>query len=212
MKILCLSDTHTMHHKIQLPDLSDIDVIVHTGDFSNSDEASTDVFLCWFADLPVPCKVLVAGNHDKYVMHYNDRFKIKCAVLGIEYLQDSGCEINGIKFWGTPWVNQFYNWAFMMYEKDLSKVYKLIPKNTEILLSHGPAKGILDFVDRVGGGNVGAMTLKERLAKLPKLKYHIFGHIHEGYGILDTGSYIAVNASSVTELYKPVNQPIIIEV
>lgn len=213
MKILCLSDTHSMHHKIQLPDLSGIDVVVHTGDFSSTgDEISIDHFLCWFADLPVKHKLLVAGNHDKFVMHYNDRFKIKCAVLGITYLQDSGCEINEIKFWGTPWVNQFYNWAFMMYEKDLAQVYKLIPKDTQILLSHGPANGILDYVERPGGGNVGAAALKERLAKLKHLKYHIFGHIHENHGVLDTGSYIAVNASSVTEEYKPINLPIIIKV
>ena len=216
MRILALSDTHTMHHKVDLGDLSEIDVVVHTGDFSNGDELSIDNFLCWFADLPVKYKVLVAGNHDKGVQHYNDRFKIKTAILGITYLQDSGCEIEGIKFFGTPWVNQFYNWAFMCYEKDLSKIYKLIPKDVQVLLTHGPAKGTLDFVERVGGGHVGAVALRDRISKLKKLKYHIFGHIHENAGTLEVDlgktKYLAVNASILDERYKVANAPIVIEI
>lgn len=217
MKILCLSDTHGMHHKIQLPDLSDIDIITHTGDFSSTgDEISIDHFLCWFSDLPVKHKLLVAGNHDKYVMHYNDRFKIKCAVLGVTYLQDSGCEIGGIKFFGSPWVNKFYNWAFMAYEKDLSKIYKLIPKDTQVLLSHGPAQGYLDFVPRIGGGHVGSLALRNKVKRLKDLKYHVFGHIHCGAGILEietkSNKYTAVNASILDDNYRITNQPIVIEI
>ena len=216
MQILALSDTHTMHHKVDLGDLSKIDCIVHTGDFSNGDELSTDNFLCWFSDLPVKHKILVAGNHDKYVMHYNDKFKIKTAVLGITYLQDSGVEIEGIKFYGTPWVNKFYNWAFMCYEKDLSKIYKLIPKDTQVLLSHGPAQGYLDFVPRTGGGHVGSLALRNKVKKLKQLKYHIFGHIHCGAGtevvITKAGLYKAINASILNDDYKIVNKPTVIEI
>lgn len=212
MKILCLSDTHGMHEHIDLPDLTDIAVVVHTGDFSNGSEVSTDTFLCWLSDLPVKHKLLVAGNHDKYVMHYNEQFKIKCAVLGITYLQDSGCTIKGVKFWGTPWVNQFYNWAFMAYEKDLSKIYKKIPTNTQVLLSHGPANGTLDFVQRVGGGHVGALALRDRITKLKKLKYHIFGHIHCDRGVKVCGNYTAVNAAVLNDDYNPIYDPIIVEV
>lgn len=216
MRIMCLSDTHTMHHKVDLGDLSEIDCVVHTGDFSNGDELSTDNFLCWFSDLPVKHKILVAGNHDKEVQRNNDRFKIKTAVLGITYLQDSGCEIEGISFYGCPWVNQFYNWAFMCYERDLSKIYKLIPKDTQVLLSHGPAQGYLDFVERVGGGHVGSLALRDRIKKLPKLKYHIFGHIHCCAGILEietkSNKYTAVNASILNDDYKIANKPIVIEI
>lgn len=216
MKILCLSDTHTLHYKLDLGDLSDIDCIVHTGDFSNGDELSTDNFLCWFADLPVKYKVLVAGNHDIFVQQYNERFRYKCLILGITYLQDSGCELEGIKFWGTPWTTIFYNWAFMCYEKDLSKIYKLIPKDVQVLLTHGPAKGLLDFVERVGGGHVGAVALRDRIKKLPKLKYHIFGHIHCGAGVEEvityTNKYTAVNASILDDNYKVANVPIVIEI
>lgn len=216
MKIICLSDTHTMHHKLDLGDLSDVDCVVHTGDFSNSDELSTDNFLMWFADLPVKHRVLVAGNHDKFAQHYNERFKYKCLILGIEYLEDSGVEVEGVKFWGSPWTTIFYNWAFMLSEKDLARQYKLIPKDTQVLLTHGPAQGILDFVPRVGGGHVGSLALRDRINKLPKLKYHIFGHIHEEAGVTDVDTdknkYTAINAALLDDYYKLVNLPIIIEI
>lgn len=206
-----------MHHKINLGDLSEIDCVVHTGDFSNGDELSTDNFLCWFADLPVKYKILVAGNHDKYVMNCNGRFKRKVALLGgIHYLEDSGCEIEGIKFYGSPWVNKFYNWAFMAYESDLSKIYKFIPKDTQVLLSHGPAQGYLDFVPRIGGGHVGSLALRNKVKRLKDIKYHIFGHIHEGYGSIGItsfkNSYTAINASCVDEHYRACNIPIVIEI
>lgn len=217
MRIMCLSDTHTMHHKVDLGDLSEIDCVVHTGDFSNGGELSTDDFLCWFSDLPVKHKVFIAGNHDKYVMNYNDRFKRKVALLGgMHYLEDSGVEIEGIKFFGCPWVNKFYNWAFMAYESDLSQIYKLIPKDTQVLLSHGPAQGYLDFVPRIGGGHVGSLALRNKVKRLKDLKYHIFGHIHEGYGILEietkSNKYTAVNASCLDERYRVGNKPIVIEI
>ena len=214
---MCLSDTHTMHHKLDLSTLHGIDCVVHTGDFSNGDELSTDNFLCWFSDLPVKHKVFIAGNHDRHIQHNNDRFKRKVALLGgIHYLEDSGVDIEGIKFWGTPYVNQFYNWAFMLPEKELSKVYKLIPKDTQVLLSHGPAQGILDFVNRIGGGHVGSLALRNKVKRLKDLKYHIFGHIHCGAGkevvITKTNMYTTVNASVLDDDYRWVNQPIVIEI
>lgn len=205
-----------MQHKLNLGDLSSIDCIVHTGDFSNSDELSSDKFLCWFADLPVKHKILIAGNHDKFVQHYNDRFRYKCLILGIEYLEDSGVEIEGIKFWGTPWTTIFYNWAFMLSEKDLAKTYSLIPKDTQVLLSHGPAQGILDFVPRVGGGHVGSLSLRNKVKRLKNLKYHIFGHIHCSAGVEEvetkTNKYTAVNASLLDDYYRVVNIPVVIEI
>ena len=63
MKILHLSDTHGLHHR--LDDMPEADVIVHSGDISNSgtEEEVLD-FLNWFIELPYPHKIFVTGNHD----------------------------------------------------------------------------------------------------------------------------------------------------
>ena len=47
---------------------------------------------------------------------------------------------------------------------------------------------------------------KYRLLKVPKL--HVFGHIHEGYGLTKKENIIFVNASVVNENYDIVNKPI----
>ncbi|KAI9371527.1 Metallo-dependent phosphatase-like protein [Aspergillus egyptiacus] len=49
----------------------------------------------------------------------------------------------------------------------------------DILLTHGPPHGILDFVP--GAGNVGCESLY-RAVERSRPALHVFGHIHEGYG------------------------------
>jgi Icc-related predicted phosphoesterase len=44
-----------------------------------------------------------------------------------------------------------------------------------------------------------------------KPRLHVFGHIHEGAGVTESGGTIFVNASSVTERYRPVNPAIVID-
>ena len=59
MRILCLSDTHGYHER--LPIDKTVDVIVHTGDFSNSygknNIYETEEFLSWFNSLNVKYKI-----------------------------------------------------------------------------------------------------------------------------------------------------------
>lgn len=211
MKILCLSDTHGRHRQLQL-DLEGIDCVVHTGDFSNGSEFSTDDFLNWYSELPVKHKILIAGNHDWYAYNYNDKFKMKCQLFYIDYLEDSEITIDGVVFYGTPYVNKFYNWAFMDYEEGLAKIYKKISKKVNVLLTHGPAYGTLDVVLRDGAGSVGSTSLARQVPKLKRLKAHIFGHIHEGYGVVENKHYKSINASVLNARYMLVNKPIVIEV
>ena len=67
MKILHISDTHTNHDKLNIP--SDIDLIIHSGDFSSRKDTERNekeciAFIDWFSSLDIRHKVLVAGNHD----------------------------------------------------------------------------------------------------------------------------------------------------
>lgn len=54
----------------------------------------------------------------------------------------------------------------------------LIPIDTDILITHNPPYGILDFDD---GINYGSEKLLEKLTTL-NLKAHLFGHIHSSHG------------------------------
>ena len=149
-------------------------------------------------------------NHDWYAYKKRDHFQIKCALLGITYLEDESVTINGIKFYGTPWVTKFYDWAFMKYDQDLSKIWNKIPTDTDVLLSHGPAYGYLDKVQR---GNVGSKTLETYINSLPSLRYHIFGHIHEGCNQeIRTHSLRRINASCLDEGYRQINDGRVINI
>ena len=99
MKILHLSDTHGLHHR--LDDMPEADVIVHSGDISNSgtEEEVLD-FLNWFIELPYPHKIFVTGNHDLCLWEAEG---IEDLPGNIHFLQDKGVEIGGVKFFGIAY-------------------------------------------------------------------------------------------------------------
>jgi Icc-related predicted phosphoesterase len=204
MRSLLLSDTHGNHEDLELP-RNKFSLAMHTGDFTNrGTEWEVDNFLTWFSELNCKHKILIAGNHDFIAEKYPHQMKLKCNTLGITYLQDESIIINGIKFYGTPYVNQFFDWAFMRSERNLLEIYEKIPKDTDVLLTHGPAMWLLDEVKR---GHVGSESLANILNERKNIKYHIFGHIHEcgGQEIKithdDKNSTRHINASLMDKFY-----------
>jgi len=137
------------------------------------------------------------------------------------YLQDSGCEIEGLRFWGSPWQPWFMDWAFNLPRKGekLRAKWNLIPMDTDVLITHGPPYGVLDEVRprmtawgpaEEGSGHLGCEELAIRLAAV-RPRVHVFGHIHDGYGIHKQAGTTYVNASICTEEYRPTNPPIVID-
>ncbi|NRS87458.1 Icc-related predicted phosphoesterase [Flavobacterium sp. 7E] len=92
---------------------------------------------------------------------------------------------------------------------EINKHWKLIPKDTDILITHGPPFGILDLT--ASNYNAGCEMLLKKVNQI-KPKLHVFGHIHEGYGIIENGKTIFANASSVNVHYQMVNAPIVLEI
>ena len=86
----------------------------------------------------------------------------------------------------------------------------MIPRNTDILLTHGPPKGILD--ETFHPQNVGCEMLRLRIINEIQPKYSIFGHIHEAYGQVQENNIHFINASVVNLHYQLVNAPIVFEV
>jgi len=217
MKIIFISDTHTLHSQM-LNEIPEGDVLVHCGDVSGRGVGSEiQDFLAWFSSLPHKNKIFIAGNHDfgfQYRDHVLQKTLESLKERNIHYLEDSGIEIEGVKFWGSPWTPPFYNWAFMLNEDEIKEKWEMIPRDTNVLITHGPPLGILDLVV-YGQENVGCPALMEEIVKLKDLKVHAFGHIHEEYGTamgLGENGPIFINASTCTLRYKPWNKPIVIEI
>jgi len=209
MKITFFSDTHTHHDDIVFPEA---DVLVCTGDFTNIGSlADVEDFCSFMLKQPHEYKIVIAGNHD---FCFENKFKSDAEHLlklaGVIYLNDSGCIINGFKFWGSPVQPYFGNWAFNRQRgTDIKKHWDLIPQDTNILLTHGPAYGILDMCDH--GERVGCRELLKRIDEV-RPKIHAFGHIHEGYGKLELKDIIFINSSILDETYTIRNEPITVEI
>lgn len=192
MKIWHIGDTHSYHHLLTIPD--GIDIIIHSGDFSNyydvyKNEPEAKDFLNWYAALEIKHKILIAGNHDALAFHWNSKFKELCKELNIIYLENESVTIDGINIWGSPHTPQFGNWYFMKNRSKLDKVWQTIPDDTDIVVVHGPPKGLLDLsYDRYNTLEMcGCSALKKRLLKIqPKLC--LFGHIHNNSDIINAGT------------------------
>ena len=197
----------------------DGDVLLHAGDIMNSGHNSADVFnfLDWFGSFKHKHKIFIAGNHDRLFQSDPDkvadiiRMKNRTLRKGkITYLQDSEVVIDGVKFYGSPWQPEFCNWAFNVYtSEELRNIWAKIPDDTDVLITHGPAFGILDFTvyDRK---SVGCRELANRI-KTIKPMLHVCGHIHEAYGAIVVDHTTYVNASICTLQYRPINVPLVFD-
>lgn len=196
MKILHLSDTHGCHRRLR--DLPEADVVVHSGDFTmTGSEAEAIDFMNWFCDLPYHHKIFICGNHDDCLYGAN----IDGLDANVHYLCNSGIDIDGIKFYGVP-----------MYMGDCvtdrqSRNYARIPDDTDVLITHSPAYGILDFDD---GINYGSEELLDRLSTL-NLKAHLFGHIHAQHGLTEQNGVIYSNGAIMNADYTNLSEPHVIK-
>ena len=207
MKITFISDTHGQHAQLQL---QKGDVLVHCGDICNrGTEFEVLQFINWFKEQPFQYKIFIAGNHDWFLENLDKDYLEKILPKDVIYLNDSGICIRGINFWGSPIQPTFFNWAFNRDRGEaINKHWQMIPKNTDILITHGPPFGVLDKT--IDGRNVGCEDLM-LMIKDVKPKIHAFGHIHEANGTAEINETKFINASVLDIRYRLTNEPIIID-
>jgi predicted phosphohydrolase len=205
MRIVFISDSHGYHKQLHVPEG---DMLVHTGDVSGRGMESQVVdFLDWFAEQPHRHKIFIAGNHDFYFEQAPAEAVRAIIPAGVFYLQDSGIVVDGIRIWGSPASTWFYNWAFNIHPgTDMEKHWSAIPPDTDILLTHGPPLGIMDKIH--SGINIGCGALRKKVWEFQP-RVHAFGHIHEGYGMLEDRATTFINSSVLTASYKLANEPVV---
>jgi predicted phosphodiesterase len=224
-KIVAISDSHGMHRS--LDPLPDGDILIHAGDISNvGGQVDVTDFISWFSHQPHSHKIFISGNHDR---SFDPKFNNESffttlkptwlqALLmslpkNVHYLENSEVEIEGIRFWGSPWTPWFHGtyWGFNKQRgADIKEVWNQIPHGIDVLITHGPAAHMLDYVPR-SDEYVGCADLRYKIQEIKPL-LHISGHIHEGYGCEYDGETIYLNASSVNFNYIIKNKPWEIEI
>jgi Icc-related predicted phosphoesterase len=209
MKLVLISDTHTFHKQVTLPEG---DVLIHAGDMGLRGSASEiQPCLDWLNRQPHKHVVAIAGNHDFAFERCPELLK-----LGrINYLENSSINIDGKNFYGSPVQPWFMDWAFNVQRgAAIKKYWDMIPEAglVDVLITHGPPMGILDVTaPQYGGEHVGCEDLMKQVEiSLPAL--HVFGHIHGGYGKRTYRGIDFYNASICDEDYKAVNKPWVVEI
>ncbi len=206
MRLVLISDTHGFHEHLVIPGG---DVLIHAGDFTLSGGLSeVDSFDKFLGEQPHQHKLVVAGNHD--FCFERQPLVAREHLTNAKYLQDSGCEIGGYHFYGSPWQPFFMDMAFNL-ESDEARheKWEMIPSNTDILITHTPPRGILDLTSL--GICVGCQELS-KIIDTRNLRAHVFGHIHEAYGIELHGSTTYANACNCDLLFQPSQPPLVIDV
>jgi Icc-related predicted phosphoesterase len=190
VQLVLLSDTHELHREIDIPYG---DILIHAGDFtmfSKNLDAILD-FNAWLGELPHRHKIVVPGNHEFFLeANPTKRSLLSNAIV----LINEAVEVHGLKIWGSP-VTPLYGGAFGLNSaEDRKRLYAEIPKDTDILITHGPPYGILDF--SAGSElHAGCRELFDAVLRVrPKL--HLFGHVHGARGIFQTNDTTFVNAAS----------------
>ena len=216
LKITFISDTHTKHKMLdsQLPGG---DVLIHSGDIMNSGYSKYEVedFCKWFEKQNYDKRIFIAGNHDRLFEDEPEETMEIINEYDVNYLQDNELLIGEewetqVKIWGSPWQPEFYNWAFNLPRggQDLMRVWNQIPKDTGILITHGPPQGHLDISGPpYNNGDLGCSLLRVKVDEI-KPKIHVFGHIHGSYGYRFHNETHFFNASVLNENYNQTNKPL----
>ena len=110
-------------------------------------------------------------------------------VLRQEAIVVCGLKIFGTNFfWPCPTGNPYYD---------------QIPDDCDVLMAHGPPKGIVD-------GDAGCPSLTEHIEKR-NVKLGVFGHIHSAHGVTTSGESTFVNAAMCKDGYSIGWDPVVVE-
>jgi Icc-related predicted phosphoesterase len=178
--------------------------------------------------------------HDEFYYDYWSHFHEKklqtdeCKSILIDcpsciYLQDSSCTVKGgLQVYGSPWTPFFWGWAFNLERGDpIRQKWNLIPESTDILITHGPPLGRRDLAIRSKPKQrqrnqcnqkwdpyirAGCVDLLQQVQTRIRPRLHVFGHIHEDWGVSYDGTTLYVNASMVDSNYEMTRDCIVVDV
>lgn len=205
MDLIILGDTHELHREIEVPPG---DLLIFTGDFTMFSKRVSAIrdFNDWLGDLPHRWKVVVPGNHEFFLeADPTRRSMISNAIV----LIDEAIELDGLKIYGSP-MTPMYGGAFgKSSAADRIRHWGRVPDDIDVLVTHGPPKRVLDRppdqFERLGDPE-----LATRVAELPSLRLHCFGHVHSAYGIVEKDGIVYVNAALMGEGGDLANSPVVL--
>lgn len=186
IRIVCISDTHTLTRDIPPGDL-----LIHAGDLCNigsTEELRAQIE--WLDSLPHIHKVVIAGNHDAYLDPRSRKTLNKEEASGgidwrsLHYLQHRSVRLDfpnragrSLCIYGAPQVPRLGGpeHAFQ-YARGQDAWTETVPSEVDVLVTHTPPKFHLDLPASLGC----EWLLREDQRVRPRL--HVCGHVHAARG------------------------------
>jgi Icc-related predicted phosphoesterase len=170
VKIAAVSDLHGNYPV--MPELHDqnIDLLLVCGDITGNkihQDKHLNQFIQWVKNINPKMCLFTQGNHDYF--RYEDQKNIK-------QLIDQSYDFEGLIVYGTPWTPEFCGWNWMKEDKYLDRYFDNINNYTNILMSHGPMRGVCDSIYGIGE-SLGSRSLRNAVNQR-SIDYVFSGHIH----------------------------------
>lgn len=214
MRIVAISDVHERWNAIKIPEC---DILISAGDYSfHGSPVAVNHFHKWLNEQPAKHIISVQGNHEVGVEKNFELMK-DLAIMAcprVHFIEEGLVVIDGINIWCsaiTPW---FHNWAYNRNRgEDIQKHWTRIPDSTNILITHGPPKGILDVVPYADGTPKEEVGCEDLLVRIKEVKpdLHFFGHIHHSHGQKHVDGTSFYNVAICDEMYMATNPITIVE-
>ncbi len=205
MKIAAISDTHGLDFARPWAN-----VFIHAGDMTARGKYPETLVLGRKLGLentdegmpPYEEVVIVPGNHDNALAAF-PQSRFWTFSNHTHLLIDQAWEYGGLVFYGSPWTPAFdLRWAaFTLTENQMRDRFENIPAEVDVLITHGPPKGIL-------ADGKGSEALREAVERR-NIRVHLFGHIHERGGQFevnypqDGGTRTSYNISAISPQAQP---------
>lgn len=220
MRVVNISDTHYVDENLSSLEIPDGDVLIHAGDATfRGAVGECQSFINWMDAQPHKIKIFVPGNHDFWWESNPTWPSGSMQVLTCDNFVFR-CDNRDWRVFGFSGVKNLPLWAFNFTERAMQRLLEVVDGPIDILVTHAPPYQILDSYPTVhinkdgtrleSGEPLGSKAIRSFVHRIqPKL--HVFGHIHEGYGVRVLGPTTFVNAAILDDSYRPVHKPIVID-
>jgi len=193
IRVVCISDTHGKHRHLRMPKG---DLLIHAGDFTkfgNLEDAKD--FNSWLSELNYATKIVVNGNHEN---NADWQANVESIVTNAIFLKDRSIKVQGLEIYGTDFC-----WPM----RQESPLYAKISSQADIVVAHGPARGLVD-------GRQGCHALLWAMSRIrPRLL--VSGHIHQAHGVCHGRGALRgtafVNAANCQDGYRIGWEPIVLD-
>jgi len=190
MKYLCFSDLHRDAAAAArlVEAASDVDCLIGAGDFATCREGIEDV-IDVLAQVTKPT-ILVPGNGESF----EELAAATSHWESAQVLHGSGCQIDGVEFWGVGGgipVTPFGDWSYDFDEQQAAEMLAKCPDHS-VLVVHTPPLQTVDY--DTGGEARGSRAIRQAVEKKqPRLV--VCGHIHHEWGkVVRLGDSRIINA------------------